>query len=260
MSPPLASPSQSQKLRVLCLHGFRTSGIIMETQMRKLDRTALDLLDMTFLDAPYPAEGKSDVEGIFPPPYYEWFQFTKTDTGAIFRHLKECIQFISDFMEKHGPFDGIVGFSQGAFLSAALAGMQEQGLALTSVPQLRFVIVISGGVLDGEHEWRDCYSEPIKCPSLHFIGTRDFLQPRNEELLLKFANPIVIRHEARHTVPRLDEKAVLPMKTFLERILSVHEEDEDGEHVILSTVKEQEGHVPEHSTATWTYTSCAALA
>ncbi|MCO5570644.1 hypothetical protein L7F22_024371 [Adiantum nelumboides] len=259
MSPPLGPSSHRQKLKVLCLHGFRTSGIIMETQLRKLDRTVLDLLDMTCLDAPYAANGKSDVEGIFQPPYFEWFQFKKTEAGTIFTHLRECIQFISDFMEKHGPFDGIVGFSQGAFLSAALAGMQQQGLALTSIPQLRFVIVISGGVLDGEHEWKDCYSEPIKCPSVHFIGTRDFLLPRNEELLQKFDNPIVIRHEARHTVPRLDATAVLPMKKFLERMLNASKEEQDGVHVVVRDVTEQ-GHVPEHPTSSWTHASCAALA
>ena len=26
-----------------------------------------------FLDAPFPATGKSDVEGYFGPPYYEWW-------------------------------------------------------------------------------------------------------------------------------------------------------------------------------------------
>ena len=29
----------------------------------------------TFLDAPFPCRGRSDVEGIFSPPYYEWFTY-----------------------------------------------------------------------------------------------------------------------------------------------------------------------------------------
>lgn len=259
MGLPLESSSQRKKLRVLCLHGFRTNGNIMETQLRKLDRTVIELLEMTCLDAPYPALGKSDVEGIFPPPYYEWFQFEKTETGVIFSHLKECIEFITDFMEKNGPFDGLVGFSQGAYLSAALAGMQEQGLALTSIPPLRFVINISGGVLDGEHDWKGCYSQPIKCPSVHFIGSRDFLKCRNEQLLLKFANPIVIRHEAKHTVPRLDEKALLPVRHFLEHIISTVKEDED-DYVENTIDEEHEEHVSNHSSSSWTDKFCVALA
>jgi len=30
-----------------------------------------------FPDGLFPAGGKSDIEGIFPPPYFEWFQFEK---------------------------------------------------------------------------------------------------------------------------------------------------------------------------------------
>lgn len=65
-----------QRPRFLCLHGFRTSGEIMRTQvLGKWQDHVTSRLDLFFADAPFPAEGKSDVEGIFPPPYYEWFQF-----------------------------------------------------------------------------------------------------------------------------------------------------------------------------------------
>jgi hypothetical protein len=30
-----------------------------------------------FPDGVFPARGKSEIEGIFPPPYFEWFQFDK---------------------------------------------------------------------------------------------------------------------------------------------------------------------------------------
>jgi hypothetical protein len=64
--------------RFLCLHGFRTSGEIMRKQvLGKWPADVTARLDLVFADAPFPAEGKSDVEGIFDPPYYEWFQFDK---------------------------------------------------------------------------------------------------------------------------------------------------------------------------------------
>lgn len=68
---------EKKKPRVLCLHGFRTSGEIMSTQMKKWPAHILDRLDLVFLDGLYPAQGPSAVEGLFPPPYYEWFQFNK---------------------------------------------------------------------------------------------------------------------------------------------------------------------------------------
>lgn len=66
---------QEKKPRLLCLHGFRTSGEILKKQVSKWPDSVLGKLDLVFLDGPFPAQGKSDVEGFFPPPYYEWFQF-----------------------------------------------------------------------------------------------------------------------------------------------------------------------------------------
>lgn len=70
--------STNQKLRFLCLHGFRTSGEILKKQLvTKWPESVLEKLDLVFVDAPFPCKGKSEVEGIFDPPYYEWFQFNK---------------------------------------------------------------------------------------------------------------------------------------------------------------------------------------
>ena len=66
-----------RKPRFLCLHGFRTSGKIMKKQIGKWPESVRDKLDLIFPDAPFPARGDSDVQGIFDPPYYEWFQFNK---------------------------------------------------------------------------------------------------------------------------------------------------------------------------------------
>lgn len=41
----------------------------------------VDKFDLVFVDAPFPSQGKSDVDGIFDPPYYEWYQFNKVITS-----------------------------------------------------------------------------------------------------------------------------------------------------------------------------------
>lgn len=49
-----------------------------------------------------------------------------------------------------------------------------QGLALTKVPKLKFLIIISGAKLRNE-AWVDkAFSDIIRCPSLHFLGTFGF--------------------------------------------------------------------------------------
>ncbi|XP_023537836.1 esterase FUS5-like [Cucurbita pepo subsp. pepo] len=110
-----------RKPRLLCLHGFRTSGEILKKQLGKWPASVLDQLDLQFLDAPFPALGNSDAERFFDPPYFEWFQFNADFTEH--RNLEECLSFIEDYMLNHEPFDGLLGFSQGATLSAALPGL-----------------------------------------------------------------------------------------------------------------------------------------
>ncbi|KAF8404675.1 hypothetical protein HHK36_009563 [Tetracentron sinense] len=210
---------EQEKPRFLCLHGFRTSAAILKKQVGKWPESVLGKMNLVFLDAPFPAQGKSDVEGIFDPPYYEWFQFDKEKTE--YRNFDECLAYIEDYMIKNGPFDGLLGFSRGATLSAALPGLQAKGLALTKVPKIKFLIIIGGGMLKSPILAENAYSSPIDCPSLHFLGEKDFLRPYGTILLKSFISPSVIHHPMGHTVPRLDDKSLVVMLGFIERIQKV---------------------------------------
>ncbi|KAL8145453.1 uncharacterized protein LOC141706988 isoform X1 [Apium graveolens] len=208
--------TEQRKPRFLCLHGFRTSGHILKTQLNKWPEFVLDKLDLVFPDAPFPCTGKSGVDGIFDPPYYEWYQSNQDFTE--YTNFDECLEYIQECMIKHGPFDGLLGFSQGSFLSAALPGLQAKGLALTKVPKVKFLIIISGGKLKNEALSDKAFSNAISCPSLHFIGEMDFLKPNGTDLLESFVDPIVVHHPRGHTIPRLDEKGLESMLSFLEKI------------------------------------------
>jgi len=210
-----------KKPRFLCLHGFRTSSHILRQQLRRWPKSVLGKLDLVFLDAPYLAQGKSEVEGYFDPPYYEWFQFS--EDYQVYNNFEESIAYIEDFMTKHGPFDGLMGFSQGAILSAALPGMQLDGVALTKVPKIKYVIVMSGGKFGGSKIGAPklaatAFTSPLKCPSLHIIGDACFLKEPGIELLESFVDPFVINHPKGHAIARLDEKGRNTMLNFIEKI------------------------------------------
>ncbi|CAN6678969.1 unnamed protein product [Malus baccata var. baccata] len=212
----------SRKPRFLCLHGFRTSGEIMRKQVGKWPESVLEKLDMVYLDGPFPAQGKSDVDGIFDPPYYEWFQFNQEFSA--YTNFDECLEYIEDYMIKEGPFDGLVGFSQGAILSAGLPGLQAKGVALTKVPKIKFLIIIGGAKFKSPEVAEDAYSSPIQCPSLHFLGEMDFLKPYGLELLEHCVDASVIHHPKGHTVPRLDEKGLDTMMNFIDKIQNISAE------------------------------------
>lgn len=217
----MAESRAHEKPRILCLHGFRTSAKILETQIHKWPESVLEKLDLVYLDAPYPSTGKSGVDGIFDPPFFEWFQGNQDFTE--YENFEECIAFIEDFMVKSGPFDGLLGFSQGAFLAAALPGMQAKGLVLTKVPKIKFLILICGAKLGGSKFGApplatNAFSSPVKCPSLHVIGGNDFLKTESIALLDSFVDPIVIHHPKGHTIPRLDDQSLEIVNNFIDKI------------------------------------------
>ncbi|XP_058184948.1 uncharacterized protein LOC131302386 isoform X1 [Rhododendron vialii] len=215
----------ARKPRVLCFHGFRTSGKIFEEQTQVWPEFVREKMDLVFVDAPFPAEGGLEelgvAEELFDPPLYEWFQANKDFSE--YRNFDECVAFVEDCMTRIGPFDGLMGFSQGAILSAALPGMQAEGVALTSVPKIKFVMLISGAKFGGSmfsspKLAQNAFSSPIECPSLHFLGEKDFGLTNGIELLDSFVDPVVINHPEGHVVPKLDEKGSETMIKFIEKV------------------------------------------
>ncbi|KAJ6797533.1 uncharacterized protein M6B38_123400 [Iris pallida] len=206
-----------KKMKVLCLHGFRTSGSFLRKQINKWDPSIFQHFEMVFPDGLFPAGGKSDIEGIFPPPYFEWFQFDKDFTE--YTNLEECISFLCDYMKENGPFDGLLGFSQGATLSALLIGYQAQGKVLKDHPPIKFFVSISGSKFRDPSICDVAYRDPIKVRSLHLIGAKDWLKLPSEELASAFESPLILRHPQGHTVPRLDETAVKQFSEFTDAIL-----------------------------------------
>ncbi|XP_050205901.1 uncharacterized protein LOC126655692 [Mercurialis annua] len=209
------------KPRILCLHGYRTSGSILQKMIERWPETVLEKLHLHFLDGPFPARGKSDVERVFDPPYFEWYHASQDYKEYV--DFDESVAYIEDHMIKHGPFDGVLGFSQGAILSSAMPGMQAQGMAFTRVPKIKFVILISGirflGYKYGKPKLAaNAFSSPIQCPSLHFIGERDFLKEGGKNLVKLFVDPVVIHHPMGHVVPKLDESSLKTMLSFIKKI------------------------------------------
>lgn len=210
--------AKRKTMRILCLHGFRTSGSFLEKQLSKWNPSIFAHFDLDFPDGLFPAGGKSEIEGIFPAPYFEWFQFNKEFTE--YTNLEECISYLCEYISSKGPFDGLLGFSQGATLSALLMGYQAQGKVLKDHPPIKFLISISGSKFRAPAICEVAYKEPIKAKSVHLIGEKDWLKLPSEDLAAAFEDPIIIRHPQGHTVPRLDEVATEQMTNWTKELLA----------------------------------------
>ncbi|XP_049373126.1 uncharacterized protein LOC125838114 [Solanum verrucosum] len=205
-----------KKMKILCLHGFRTSGNFLKKQLSKWDPSIFAHFEMEFPDGIFAAGGKSDIEGIFPPPYFEWFQYNEDFTE--YENLEECISYLCEYITSKGPFDGLLGFSQGATLSGLLLGYMEQGKILKEHPPMKLFVSISGAKFRDPNICNIAYKDMMKVKSVHFIGEKDWLKLPSQELTTAFENPLIIRHPQGHTVPRLDEEAMETLKTWTREI------------------------------------------
>ncbi|PIA30422.1 hypothetical protein AQUCO_05600106v1 [Aquilegia coerulea] len=94
----------------------------------------------------------------------------------------------------------------------------DEGATLTNVPKIKFLIIIGGGMVLNPALAEKAFVPPIKCPSVHLIGQRDYIRPHGNKLLECFVDPLVIRHPKGHVIPELDEKGSDTMQMFLEKI------------------------------------------
>nr|NP_001409293.1 dihydrofolate reductase [Nymphaea colorata] len=229
------------KMKILCLHGFRTSGAFLQKQIERWDPTIFQDFELDFPDGIFPAAGKSDIENIFPPPYFEWFQYNKDFT--VYTNLDKCISFLCDYIERNGPFDGFLGFSQGATISALLIGYKAQGLLLKNHPPIRLFISISGCKFRDPSICQVAYKEKLTVKSAHLIGDNDWLREPSEDLLTSFNNPLLIRHPKGHVVPKLDDASSKQLRSWISGIVKeLHtlsgQETREGESYLREVIKE----------------------
>lgn len=113
--------------KLLCLHGWRTNGDILARQTAALRYHAN--ISVVVLDAPWPAKGPPD-EGIslFYPneAYYEWYDGLQEGVTVETATVEKSLQYLALHLDKYGPYDGILGFSQGGSVATMLARMQQR--------------------------------------------------------------------------------------------------------------------------------------
>ncbi|GJW63730.1 putative serine hydrolase FSH, alpha/beta hydrolase [Tanacetum coccineum] len=178
-----------KKPRFLCLHGHGSNAAELEEELTVWPKSVTEKMDFVFINGPFPIGDETDVIQRF-----EWFNLDKgsfelnVKVNTEYDNFEEGISYIEDRMIELGPFDGVLGFSEGAVITGSLPGMQEQGVSLKKVGKIEHVVIISGAKLGGKlfplpKLAEAAYSSPINIPSLHIFGKNHFY----EEIFLCFA-------------------------------------------------------------------------
>lgn len=185
---PTPIPSTSRKLRILCLHGYHGNGRVLASQMSELAASIAPLAELVTLDAPSIAAGD-----------FGWWH--ASDDGH-YRGWERTREAIEAFFASHGPFDGVLGFSQGAALAGLLVGLRRPYGPL----DFDFSILVSGfPARDPELARLYENHEAYALPSLHVIGRSDFVvaPETSRALAAQFQNPVIAEHAGGHAVANL---------------------------------------------------------
>ncbi|XP_072231546.1 esterase OVCA2 [Leuresthes tenuis] len=201
-------------LRVLCIHGYRQNGSSFREKTGALRKLLKKQVELVYLSAPLPV--KQDIPGnennSVPgagrdeDPRGWWFSDIQAQSFSAQQQcdeslgLDESMSAVREAVIVQGPFDGILGFSQGAAFVAMLCSLQEQRLE----PEFsfRFAILVAG-FRSACMEHQRFYSTPLQIPSLHVFGLEDRVIPGNmsRELLPFFQDTQVLIHPGGHFVP-----------------------------------------------------------
>jgi len=184
-------------------------------------------LNLTFVNAPYKCTAEDEAK-MYPAvkaafghfgEYYEWFNATD-DSPPEYRHLPETLDYLERFMEEQGPFDGLVGFSQGGCLVHLISYMQATGMRFTNVPSLKFVLLLSARLSrlpDHQKMWS---SPPENLPrSMVIYGGMDTsVKPHETQALIRTlpGADVIFIPEQHHAIPRLSEDDAAKLAEFLE--------------------------------------------
>ena len=221
------------KLKLLCLHSFRTSSGFLHKQLTQYSNLASTIhqhAELHYLDAPHHAPHDAVAalperfRAVVGTPNLQWWNAVDHEDGTCsYEGCDVTLAHVADHMRQHGPYDGVLGFSQGGSLAHLLASLQRQS-GPRGPADFSFVVCIAARLSrDTSHAalMKGAAAEPLDIGGLVLLGEEDTTVPPalTEDLIRTIREPMVIRVPGcSHKVPRLDNDASAKVRGFFDRM------------------------------------------
>ncbi|KAL4883916.1 serine hydrolase FSH [Aspergillus karnatakaensis] len=234
-------------MRFLCLHGGSTSGEIFEIQAGGLT-TALEAKGhkFHFINGRLNSDCEPELRGIVPPPYFN--HYPRDQPPGV--DLKNAIEYTHRLINRDGPFDAVMGFSQGAALAFSLLQhhAQTKGSSTDSDEEADVkplfkaaVFICAGAPYELSGNTFVSFSDPkdfetpvgdtrrrdgrgkgymVNIPTAHIVGSQDALHSQGMKLygLCDQSKAEVYEHGGRHMIP-FDEVQNAAMVAVIEKTI-----------------------------------------
>ena len=211
--------SAMTKPRILCLHGKAQTAESFSKKIggarRKLERA----FDLTFLDGPIDlgevsqsATAPSASAGSNTTPLFNtgraWFlREPLEDKPEQYRYLKlaEAMAYVSEYVLTHGPFDGLMGFSQGGTVVTALAtsgAIPVRAVLTAGAPHIEEVFESASEWVAESRDLQDI-DTGLAIPKLHLAGETDAIisVKSTDALCRRGGNGELVVHDKGHLFP-----------------------------------------------------------
>ncbi|CAG9787441.1 unnamed protein product [Diatraea saccharalis] len=189
------------KLKILAFHGYRQNGALFRGKIGSFRKAVSKYAQLTFISAPHKVLNE---EGGVDEDHRSWWFNAEDNTfsgkclGGPAIGFEKTLQLVENIVKEYGPFDGFMGFSQGACLVGLLAAMQQKGY----LPYSFNFAIFASGFRSGSLVHKGFYDDEIDLPSLHVYGESDSIIPKemSESLINLFIKPIIAEHSGGHYV------------------------------------------------------------
>ncbi|GMH39510.1 hypothetical protein BSKO_07408 [Bryopsis sp. KO-2023] len=221
----------SAKLKVLCLHGYLQNGEMFRGKIGSWRKALKSRLEFEFIDAPHLVHeaGEDEIKNAGGRPggrsWWLWEDSgnqPRPSKSASYTDWEPSLHVLTEALSSpKEPYDGLIGFSQGATAAALfLACAQLQDL---DVPLPKFVILV-GGFLPHDPGFAESIIKGApSTASLHLFGENDTLvEPsRSKNLMGSFSSPICVgfQHGGAHMMPTCSGPVKHQIISFLGKLV-----------------------------------------
>ncbi|XP_017874448.1 PREDICTED: esterase GA18864 [Drosophila arizonae] len=211
----------TEKVRVLCLHGYRQDADSFKNKLGSFRKFAGKYAEFVFISAPHVA-APLDPSAEPVEQQRSWWAnkddgtFKGTNRSGPALGFQESLRYVEDVWKTQGPFQGLLGFSQGACFVGLICGLAKK--KLTSIrPEFA---VLSSGFISGSLVHMSAYEERITIPTLHIYGLTDEIIPKemSESLAAHFRNVEVLEHSGGHYFPATAQQKQTYINFFQDRL------------------------------------------
>jgi len=279
-SPAMSTtPDSSRPLRILMIHGFTQSGHLFRAKVRALEKH----IEKAFPSAPKPGHLPQYPGGVsfsYPtgpiqllpsqiPGFdvsaaqgddtdaWAWWRITGDQEPYTYVGMEKGIARVAEMLVAEGPFDGVMGFSQGGAFAGLVVSLLEPGrleafqqaekkggmpfpASLLKKgpdgkeevihPPMKFAVSYSGFGISTQPLYAAFYEPKIQTPLLHFLGSVDTVVSEERSMKLVHACASgsgaesgvakVVTHPGGHFVPASNKQYAGALIAFIREALN----------------------------------------